>query len=222
MPPTGALDPDRETARELLEAELARDGYHRPRSLVEQVRDWVSDLLERLLGVLPGSGGLSAVMLLALAVAVLLALLFVARGHLRRRAAAGPGAGAVLDTAALSAEDYRHRAARARLRADWDAVLLDSYRAITASAQERTLVPALPGLTADEVAAALVGALPGHEDRLPAAARDFDTVRYGGARAGRQRAESVARLEEDLRRTRPAGVGDTRALGALPDPGGTP
>ena len=55
----------------------------------------------------------------------------------------------------------------------------------------------------DEAAAEAGRPLPGHADRLRAAARDFDDVTYGGRRATEQAYHRITELDRDLERTKP-------------------
>lgn len=203
----GGLDPDRDEARRLLSEELAHPDYHRPASLVERAVTWVVDLLGDLLGALGLAGGpgrLAAVLLGVVLLAAALTAWLAVRGRLRSRALARTPRGGVLEDPALTAADYRARAREAADRGDWDGVLLDSYRATAADADERALLPPSPGLTAHEVAALLAGSFPDHAAALRRAGDRFDAVRYGGQRAGRDAAEEVRALQAELAGQRPA------------------
>lgn len=111
--------------------------------------------------------------------------------------------GAVLEDPHLTARDYRDRAERAWRSGDWDAALLDSYRALAASADERTLLDDVPGRTAHEIALALATPFAEHAPALGDAADRFDDVRYGDRHATREQAERVRSLDSTLARTRP-------------------
>lgn len=202
--PATLLDPDRDQARELLAEELAEDQYSRRESVLRLVQDWLGDLFERLLVALPGTPRLSTVLLVLVGLLVLGAVLFAVSGTRRRQRLAERSDGAVLDESGVSAAGYRRRAEEARRREDWDALLLDSFRALAARSLERTVLPDLPGMTAHEVAAALTPVFPGQAGALASAAGRFDVVRYGGGRATREQAEATARLDRDVERTRPA------------------
>jgi hypothetical protein len=86
---------------------------------------------------------------------------------------------------------------------DWGTVLLDSYRAVVASAVERTILDELPGRTAHEASLELVRAFPVEHGDLRRAADRFDAVRYGHEAGTEADARAVLALDERLARTRP-------------------
>jgi hypothetical protein len=187
-----------------LEDEIATGRYDTEPGLLERLLGWLDGLLS---GV-SGTGGVAGwvlplVVLLVLAVAVAVVLVVVRRDP----GAGGGSARPVLDETGLDAAAYRARASAARERGDWDATLLDAFRALAASAAERSLVDALPGRTAHEVATALGPVFPDRSARLSRAADAFDAVRYGDRRAGREDADALLALEAELRTTRPVLTG---------------
>lgn len=197
------LDPDRDQARQWLEGELSKPDYNRAEPLVRQLLDWLLGRLDQLFALLPGSTSLGWV-LLALVVATLLVVaLFAVRGRRRHGILAQRAPGAVLEDPSLNAADYRRRAGQAAAAGDWEAVLLDSYRALTAEAAERTLIDDAPALTAHEVQLHLGAFFPAHLDSLRAAARAFDLVRYGDGVATPEAAGQVRDLDVLLSRSRP-------------------
>lgn len=103
----------------------------------------------------------------------------------------------------LSADGYRQRAKAAAHQGDWDAVLLDSYRALAASAVERTLLDELPGRTAHEAAVALAPLFLEHRATLEVTAMAFDAVRYGHLSATPDQARQAAELDTALLHSRP-------------------
>ena len=200
------LDPDRDQARELLERELAKPDYHRPESVIAKGAGWLIDKLNGLIEITPGSSGLSTLLLGIVIALVGVAIAFAIRGTRTSRRLSAKGSGPVLSEAGLSASDYRARAAAAAQRGNWDAVLLDSYRAIAAATDERALLDELPGTTAHEIAVGLQGPFPDHAPALLEAADAFDSVCYGEHHATQQQAERVRDLDRVLATTRPARV----------------
>jgi hypothetical protein len=195
------LDPSSPEARQWVLDELAKGRYTTEPSPWQRFVEW----LQHLLAGQPGAGlvpawGAALVVLVVLAVVALVVI------RLLRAEPSTPGGrprGAVVDDEGLSAADYRARAAGARARGDWDAVLLDSYRALAASAVERTLLTDLPGRTAHEVALALESVFPTQAESLAASALEFDAVRYGHRRTTQAQADAAADLDATLRTTRP-------------------
>lgn len=200
------LDPDRDEARELLRRELSNADYNRPESFLVKALDWLLERINGLIEFIPGSNGLSTLLLGAVLALVVVAIVFAVRGTRRSRSLQDRAQGPVLSEDGLTAADYRSRAAAAAQRGDWDSVLLDSYRALAAATDERALLDELPGTTAHEIAIGLRGPFPDHQDQLLEAANAFDAVCYGDQHATQQQAERVRELDRVLARTRPARV----------------
>nr|WP_281497304.1 DUF4129 domain-containing protein [Ornithinimicrobium sp. F0845] len=200
------MDPDRDEARELLQRELAGAEYNRPESFIVKALNWLLERLNSLIEIMPGSNALSTLLLGVVLALVGVAIYFAVRGTRRTRKLTDRSSGPVLAETGLTAEDYRARAAAAARAGHWDAVLLDSYRAIAAATDERALLDELPGTTAHEIAVGLRAPFPGHADPLLAAADRFDAVCYGDQHATREEAERVRELDRVLARTRPARV----------------
>ncbi|WP_258802677.1 DUF4129 domain-containing protein [Pseudarthrobacter sp. NS4] len=79
----------------------------------------------------------------------------------------------------LTAADYRQRAEASAAAGKWGDAVVDRFRALARSAEDRTILDPQPGRTADEVAHDLTAPFPGEARRLDHAARTFDAVRYG-------------------------------------------
>jgi hypothetical protein len=195
------LDPSSAEAQQWVRDELANGRYHAQPSWLQRFIAWLLDLLNG-----PSTGSLPAwpivlVVLVVLAVVALVILRTIRREPAARRG--GRGASAAVDDVGLSAQDYRRRAQAALGRGAWDDALLDHYRALAASAVERTVLNELPGRTAHEVAVALGAVFPGEHDALAQAADAFDDVRYGHRPTSEARARATADLDARLLRTRP-------------------
>lgn len=197
------LDPDRETARDLLVRELNDPDYNRAQSLVARVLTWVEDRLNDLLGVFGGDGALANLLLAAVIAVVVVVAVIALQGRRRGLTLRQDRAGAVVEDSALTATDYRARAGAAAARQDWDQVLLDSYRALAVDAARRTVLDDVPSLTAHEIGARLARAFPDHGADLAGAADAFDGVRYGDQRAAREQAERARELDAILARATP-------------------
>jgi Domain of unknown function (DUF4129) len=103
---------------------------------------------------------------------------------------------------ALTAPDYRQRAEGAAAAGKWGDAVVDRFRALVRSAEDRILLEPQPGRTADEAALALAGPFPANATRLDQAAGTFDAVRYGNGTATRLDYEAVSRLDTDLEAAR--------------------
>ncbi|MGB7448897.1 MAG: DUF4129 domain-containing protein [Ornithinimicrobium sp.] len=200
---TDPARPGEQEGRRLLTEELSKPEYNRPEDFIARLRDWLFEQLDNVLQVLPGSSGLSAI-LVAVVVAIAVAVaVYALRRRLRTSALTQGTGGSVLEGAHLRARDYRARAQEAARVGDWDTVLLDSYRALTASAGERTVLDDAPTRTAFEVAVGLAPAFPERADDLLQAAAGFDRVRYGEQACTREEASAVRELDQSVLRTRP-------------------
>lgn len=196
-------DPDADGARELLQRELSKPEYNAPDNWIQRIADWVFEQLDSLLNVVPGSGWLSGLLILLVLAIVIMAIVFATRHRLRDKTLRSTIANAVLDDANLTAANYRARARQAAVAGDWDGCLLDSYRALTASAGERTLLDDAPTRTAHEVADRLALAFAERAEDLRWSADAFDRVRYGEISCGKAEAERVRDLERSIDRTKP-------------------
>jgi hypothetical protein len=160
--------------------ELSKGIYHRyddPWTVraFEAVARWISRFLDGVADHAPG-GGSGAVGLLVLVVV----LLVVARWRLgpvrrERRFASGP----VLGDTVRSATDHRGAAERAAAAGDWPTAVVERMRALARDLEDRGILDARPGRTADELAAEVVALMPAVADPLRAATTTFDAVAYG-------------------------------------------
>ena len=79
------LDPDRDEARELLQRELAKPDYNRPESLLQKGLSWLLERLGDLIQIMPGSNGLSMLLLGVILALAVVAIFFAVRGSRRSR-----------------------------------------------------------------------------------------------------------------------------------------
>lgn len=196
---TPPLDPSRSEGRRLLEDELSKSRYAVEPSLWDRFREW-------LLGLFDSTGpGLPPWMFVVVLLVVVAVIGLVVARLLRPEARArrtGTDRG-VLDERGVDAAAYRARAQSAVREGDWDTAVLDGYRAIVASAAERTILDELPGRTAHEASLDLSRAFPAESQPVRAGADRFDAVRYGHDRASEDDARAVLALDERLSRARP-------------------
>lgn len=196
------VDLTREQARRLAELELADPAYRAAEPgviarVLRWLQDWLQEVLDRVGSAAPGGW---------LGLLGLIALVVVAALIVRWRMGPVSGSATVLFMvdAATSAAEYRLRAERAAAAGRWELAVSERMRAVVRTGQERGLIDAQPGWTADEVAAALGSALPGAGPTLAAAARTFDDVRYGGRPATAAAHEAVRAADDLVRSTRAA------------------
>ncbi len=138
-------------------------------------------------------------------------------GRPRRAHRADGRASSVLfgDDEARSAAELRASAAEHAAAGRWDQAVIERYRALARGLEERDVLDALPGTTAQALAAAASPFFPAHADRLHDGAVAFDDVRYLRRRGTAQMYAAVAGVDDEIARTRPARLAD--ALGGARD-----
>ena len=193
----------RDPAREAAQRELSKGMYHENdpswfQRALDAFWDWIEDLFSSVSTVTPG-GPLGLVVVILIIVAALGALWW-RLGPPRRQPASTP---ALFDDRPRSAAEHRAAAEAHAAQGHWNQAVQERMRAIVRSLEERALLDIRPGRTADEAAAEAGRALPSHNDRLRAAAGDFDDVTYGGRRASEQSYRRITELDRDLERTKP-------------------
>jgi type II secretory pathway pseudopilin PulG len=193
----------RDPAREAARRELSKRMYHEddPNPLERALNafwDWMGGLLDAASTATPG--GTVGLVVIVLAVLAALGALWWRLGTPRRRPTS---AAALFDDRHRSAAEHRANADAHAAEGHWNQAVQERMRAIVRALEERALLDARPGRTADEAAAEAGRALPSHTDRLHAAARDFDDVTYGGRAATQQSYQRIADLDRDLERTKP-------------------
>lgn len=198
--------PGRDAAREAAHRELLDPGYraHEP-SLWQRIASWVLDHLKQAFDSTAGSapGGWWAVVLLVVLVG---AVVLGVRARLGPMSAAHRRAADIFSGAARTAADH-HRDADAALAAgDLGGAVQERFRALVRGLEERGLLEARPGYTADEAASEAARLLPGCADALRAAARVFDDIRYGERAATAFGHEQVAAAVAAVRAARPLDV----------------
>ena len=195
--------PGRDEARRWAEEELAKPAYR------DAAPGWLdsvwADILEWLRSLDGGSGPDSTVAApwIGVAIAVLIgAAVILARPRLNAKAKRAED---VFDAdATVGAEAYRGRAAAAAAAGNWSAAVVDCFRALVRTAEDRTVFDARPGRTADEVAHELAAPFPSEASRLRDAARTFDGIRYGNESAGQTDYAAVHGLDAALQSLTPA------------------
>lgn len=181
-PGTVPVDPGREEAQRLATRELADPSYEDEPPLTERVLTWVLDRLDDLLA---GAGDLSPGRWLALlALAAVLALTTVAvLRRLRERPAGVEGSQSLFAATTRTAAEHLAAADAAAARGDWTAAVTERFRGAVRRLEERGVLDAVPGRTAEEVAREAGSRLPAAAAPLHDAAMRFDAVRYGGTEA---------------------------------------
>ncbi|WP_231494900.1 DUF4129 domain-containing protein [Cellulomonas sp. KRMCY2] len=205
------VDPDAETARRWAHTELADPIYHEQReSLLARAIRWV---LEQLAKVGDRASGLDlrTTTLVVVGVLVLGAIVvLVVAGPVRRARRAGRGSVEVFVDDVRSADELRASADAFAARGAWAEAVLDRFRAVLRSLEDRALLDPRPGRTAHEAAGDGGRRLPTCADDLRRAGVLFDDVCYGDAAAA---ADDDAWLREVDRRVAAARPVSSAAAG---------
>ncbi len=201
--------PGAQEAREAAEAELAKPAYHPVPNLLDWLWRWLVEHLDpttAIPGIPPLLSGLIVLLVLVTCIILLVVLLRRFRPVGRSRRASGRLFDDERDARALA------RAADAAAeRGDWDTAVVERFRAIIRSLDERGLIEDYPGMTAHEAAALGSGALEALGEELTRAAALFDAVRYGEVVSTE---EQDAWMRDLARRVDTARVDRTGAVGA--------
>ncbi|GAA1779640.1 DUF4129 domain-containing protein [Actinomadura chokoriensis] len=202
------LDPiGRDEARELARRELEKQIYQRDRpSMLErwwdEFAEWLQDLFNRAPN--PGSQGsgggwvsIAIIVIIALVAVGLVVWLMWGRRNLRSRT------DPLLDEAPSTALDHRAAAERHAAAGQWAEAIRERLRAIARDLEERAVLAARPGRTADELAAEAGEAVPELADELAAGVRIFDDVWYGDRPGTAEGYARMTDLDERLRAMKP-------------------
>ncbi|MFW0774580.1 DUF4129 domain-containing protein [Paenarthrobacter nitroguajacolicus] len=211
------VTPDRDEARRWAAEELSNPRYPdaRPGWLDQMWRDFL-DWLASLDGDGLGTGpDLAVPLIVVLALVLIIAAIVFVRPRLNARRTREHG-DLYGDGETVGAEAYRRRAATAADGGNWPAAVVDQFRALVRSAEERDIIDARAGRTTDEAAGQLGQVFGTAQDRLLAAAGVFDAVLYGEQAATRADYESVRQLDADLLALKPDFAGQAHAGFAVP------
>lgn len=190
------LDPTSEQGRDLLRRELLDPTYHRD-DVVQRLLEWLRRRIEDVLVVASTTPPLSAFVAMAVALVLVLALLWlVTRARTAPRQASTHGA--VLPDDSTSAAQWRDRAERAHAEGRYSDALVDAFRALAARQVEQGRLSESPGTTAHEVAEALRSAYPAQAADMTEGARLFDLVLYGDRPATEEQARLLLALDSEL------------------------
>lgn len=194
--------PGRDEARRWAQEELAKPEYR------DASPEWLEDVwagfLDWLRSLDGGSGADTPEVApwIGVAIAVLIgAAVILARPRLNARAKRSVD---MFDAdPAVTATAYRGRAAAAAAAGNWNAAVVDCFRALVRTAEERNVLDPRPGRTADEVARELATRFSPEARNLVQAARMFDGIRYGNESADRSAYAAMLELDTALGSLKP-------------------
>lgn len=195
------VEPDRGTARGWARDELADPVYEAAQpGLFERALTWLWERLSEL-EVPEGPGG--GVGLAVLVLLVLLVVAVVVRVVGPGRRAARLRDWEVFADTLRTAQEHRSAADAHASSGEWDLAVRERFRAVVRSLEERTILDARPGRTADEAARDAAPALPGVADDLLRGARVFDDVWYGGRAASAEHDDGLRALDAAVQAAQP-------------------
>ncbi|HVV10756.1 DUF4129 domain-containing protein [Amycolatopsis sp.] len=194
---------DRDDARRAAAEELSKPEYRAAEpSWFQRALSWlaqrVSDLFAAVSGVVPG-GPLGLLVLLAVVVLVIV----VVRLRVGKVARTVRGRRAVFEDTTRAAEDYRRAAEDAFAAGDVATAVRERFRGLVRGLEERGVLDARSGRTADEAAREAGAQLPESRDELAFAASLFDAVHYGGRPATAEDYRRLVALDGRTQRERP-------------------
>ena len=210
------VDIDRDAAREAAHRELSRQVYDEAQPplairIIRWIVRWFTELLDRVAAATPG--GWYGVVLLLGVLAVVGYAVMRRTGMVRGTAVRGDEY-PLFGLATRSAAEHRRVADAAATTGDWDTAVLERFRAVIRTLEERGLIEDRPGRTADEAAMAGGAVLPTSADALARSARTFDSIAYGGRPATPEQNEQLRSLDAAVSTARPfAGRGVPAASG---------
>ncbi|WP_231745410.1 DUF4129 domain-containing protein [Arthrobacter sp. EpRS71] len=210
------MTPDRDEARRWAVEELSNPRY--PDATPGWLEQLWRDFLDWLSSLEGGSGtgpNLAVPLMVVLALVLIVVAIVFVRPRLNARSAKESG-DLYGDDTTVDAEGYRARAASAADGGNWTSAVVDQFRALVRSTEERDIIDPRAGRTADEAAAQLGGVFGVAQARLIAAAGVFDAVRYGDHPATRGDYEAVRQLDADLLGLKPDFAGQAQAGFAVP------
>jgi hypothetical protein len=209
-PPTAAVaaprfevpvTPDRDQAQHWANEELSRTEYQdKQPSLVERFLEWLAGQMEEEDTPESTSSPLLSLAVGFVGLVVLVIALRKARSPLNRTVTRKNEP--VFTGRPLTAADHRAGADRAAENGEWSTAVLERFRCIVRELEERSVLQAQPGRTADETAVEAALRLPELAASLRTAATEFDAVRYGDRPVLADTDRQLRDLDERIRHAR--------------------
>jgi hypothetical protein len=205
------VEPDAPTARRWAEAELSQPVYHERPNLLQMAIDWVLEQLQRTEVALTTVDPRTAAAIISVLVLVAVGIALLVAGPVRRAGRRSRASVDVFGDDRRSAAELRASADALAAAGQWSTAVLDRFRALLRSLEDRALLDERPGRTADEAAAEAGRLLPSCAGDLDRASRLFDDVCYGDVAATADDDAWLRELDQRLTATRPADAGSAPA-----------
>ena len=192
------VTPDADTARRWAADELAKAVYqdHGP-SLMQRIQDWFSHLLASIFGSGRSYGSVTSILAIVVVVLIVVAVVYAVVGPMRRSRRAAR-AHAVFEDDARTSAQMRESSESAAARGDWALALLERYRAVIRSLEERDLIEERAGMTAHEAAGEIARRFADVCYLVEHASEIFDGVRYGHREATATEYDVMTYLDRSL------------------------
>ncbi|WAH96497.1 DUF4129 domain-containing protein [Arthrobacter sp. MMS18-M83] len=196
------VDPDREEAQRWAVEELSKPRYTSAKpSWIDEMWNQFVEWLRSLNGGSISGPNIGMLLIGVLAVVLIVVAVIVVRPRLNARRK--ESAEVFDDGSSVNAEVFRARASAATGRGDWQTAVVEQFRAVVRSAEDRAIIDTQAGRTADEAAVQLGRAFATAGSRLEQAARLFDGVKYGKAATTPSDHAAVLALDTELSATKP-------------------
>ena len=210
--------PDADEARRAAGRELSRPIYHDHHDLWDRLWSWIRGLFDAD-GMVPGAPPWVSTLIVVLVVAagIAMLILLLTRFSSARRVATPPSLLVLTDD--RDADTLTRAADAAAVQADFATAVVERFRAIIRSLDERGIIDEYPGMTALEAAALTHQALGEHRLMAPLheAAHLFDAVLYGRVVSTSSQDQQMRELADQMATvTLPAGCALVGASTAAP------
>jgi len=194
--------PDGDAARDWARRELSEPIYHEQQSLLARLIGWIEGMLRDAQHAAQNLDWRIAALVLTAVVVVAGGIALLVTGPIRRSRSAAASSDIFAETT-LSAAEHRSAAELAATRGDWHTAVLERFRAIVRSLEERVILDERPGRTAHEAAAQSATALPVLAGELLSASEIFDAVCYGSGHATRDTDAELRSLDRKIQAAHP-------------------
>lgn len=218
------VEPDAETARTWLRSELADPIYTERPDLLTRVLTWIMDQLRAAQDAVSGVDPRAAALVVAIVVLVGVGIALLVAGPVRR-ARRNRTSAEVFGDDTRSAAELRAAADAAAAQGRWTDAVLDRFRAVLRSLEDRVVLEPRPGRTAHEATEAAAARLPALADDLVRAGSLFDDVCYGDAEASAEDDAWLRTLDDRVAAARPVraeGITEAETTPADPVAQGAP